>query len=236
MRRSESKEAYKIWYGFLRRALASNACKVNKQKYAAWGGVENTTFTSWWRETGARLLDRRKVAIVADGEKPTKNTLLVSVPVLLTPTEAANQLRRLLLEHYKSNSQKRKPSNSIQMTQGKEIKIRSFRAYLRTYDAYQKLKTDIELGRLKVKSVNRTGGKGGALAVPSKLLVEEVRRIYAENQRRYRNSIVKVDPLPKALADTVDNYNGALKAIARYLKQANQILANVANGDFPGNY
>lgn len=233
MKRSESKEAYRIWYEFLRRALASNECKVDARKYTAWGDVASTTFTRWWRDVGSQLLARSEVAVVDGKAQATSDVLLIAVPIALTPTDAANQLRSLLLVHYKTAAQKRPPSRAIQMTQGKEIKVRSFRAYLRTYDAYQKLKAEIEQGTLKAKGANKTGGKGGKLAVPSKMLLEEVRRVYAANARRYNKG---ADPLPKALAETVDNYSGALKAIARYLKQANQIVANVATGEFPGNY
>ena len=214
MKKSDSKEAYRLWYEFLRRAITYKRDTVNMGRYAAWQDVADKAFDTWWRETGLALLARGRVALVANADLPDKNCVLVSVPLSLTPTDAAHHLRKLLLEHYKVIRHTPTAEHGIALTEGKEIKVQSFRAYLRTYDAYQQL---------------ATAGDGAVTMTP---LLRAVREAYVKKLKRWPKS----DRLPTALADTKENYSGALKAIRRYLTNAETIVANVAKGDFPGQY
>ena len=239
MKNSTSKEAYRLWYEFLRRALRSNASAVDMARYAAWGDVANTAFTKWWQQTGWPLVAGSRVEIVDGKQAVRDNCLLVSIPKSLNATDAGNVVRKLLLKHYAEIKHTPKRQTGAQLTEGAEIKVRSFRAYLVTYDAYQRLLVLQAAGKLGEVGKNRTGKRGRpatALQVPGKLLLEEVRKTYAAKQQRYSKGIVKVDALPTALANTAYNYAGALKAVRRYLANAEKVIQNVAKGEFPGTY
>lgn len=232
IRRNDSKEAYRLWYEFLRRAIQRDAQAVDMSKYAQWGDVANTSFTKWWQQTGWPLVKRNRVEIVRSGTVVDESCLLISVPKSLTATDAGNIVRKLLLDHYAQAAHKPKRQTGPQLTEGKEIKVRSFRAYLVTYDAYQRLLALQAAGKLTEVGKNKTS----KLKLPAKLLLDEVRKTYAAKRQRYSKGVVKVDSLPNALADTADNYAGALRAISRYAAHAEAIVRNVARGDFPGTY
>jgi hypothetical protein len=154
----------------------------------------------------------------------------VSIPIVLTPTEAAAQLRKLLIEHYEAIDHKPKPQRMFTLTEGAEIKVSALRAYLATYDANQKLMAHGQMTR-----------------VPAKLLLEEVRRFYLARTHRWQHTKRKVEVLPMALAgavtyeattDTVSSSSddvSAERAVRRYLAIANNLVEAAARGDFPSN-
>ena len=48
--KSQSKEAYRLWFEFLRRAIAEDKSKVKLSVYKEWGDVASyKSFDAWWR-------------------------------------------------------------------------------------------------------------------------------------------------------------------------------------------
>jgi hypothetical protein len=229
MAKASGKEAIRLWFEFLKRAYQAEHIKINADYYQPWGDVKNTKFETWWKANADHLFPNRKVEI-------TKRYLSdaavvnVSIPIVLTPTEAAAQLRKLLIEHYEAIDHKPKPQRMFTLTEGAEIKVSALRAYLATYDANQKLIAHGQMTR-----------------VPAKLLLEEVRRFYLARTHRWQHTKRKVEVLPMALAgavtyeattDTVSSSSddvSAERAVRRYLAIANNLVEAAARGDFPSN-
>jgi hypothetical protein len=229
MAKASGKEAIRLWFEFLKRAYQAEHFKINASYYQPWGDVKNTKFETWWKANADHLFPNRKVEI-------TKRYLSdaavvnVSIPIVLTPTEAAAQLRKLLIEHYEAIDHKPKPQRMFTLTEGAEVKVSALRAYLATYDANQKLIAHGQMTR-----------------VPAKLLLEEVRRFYLARTHRWQHTKRKVEVLPMALAgdvtyeattDTVSSSSddvSAERAVRRYLAIANNLVEAAARGDFPGN-
>jgi hypothetical protein len=229
MAKASGKEAIRLWFEFLKRAYQAEHFKINASYYPPWGDVKNTKFETWWKDNADHLFPNRKVEI-------TKRYLSdaavvnVSIPIVLTPTEAAAQLRKLLIEHYEAIDHKPKPQRMFTLTEGAEVKVSALRAYLATYDANQKLIAHGQMTR-----------------VPAKLLLEEVRRFYLARTHRWQHTKRKVEVLPMALAgavtyeattDTVSSSSddvSAERAVRRYLAIANNLVEAAARGDFPSN-
>ncbi|PUE35535.1 hypothetical protein B9Z46_10845 [Limnohabitans sp. Hippo4] len=201
--------------------------KVNDKFYDGWGDYTNTKFDKWWKENGENLLPKHKVAITKN--EIHKNELIhLSVPTTLTPTDAANQVRDLLISHYKEIGHIPKPKRNYTLTEGAEIKVSALRAYLHTYDAHQQLIST------KVKE-----------KVTAKELLAEVRRFYMARSEKWKNTKRKVEGLPPALAGDIfydkatnsvkskGSDIGAERAIRRYLAIANNLVHAAAKGDFP---
>ena len=252
-KRSTSKEAYRLWFEFLKRAYTTPNLKVDTAYYEKWGDVANTKFEHWWKAIGSELFNPKVtgVELATDG-KPNSDCLLVSVPKSLTPTQSANALRSMLMQHYAAIGHKPHTERTFALTEGAEIKVSAFRSYLHTYDAYQRV-----LARGAAEGINRTGtrdenGKkieGSELAVTGKELLNEVRVFYLKRTERWKNTKKRVEGLPTALANgmtvnpvtqQVVNYGGeessALKAVKRYLTIASKLIANAATGKFPSDY
>jgi len=81
---------------------------------------------------------RNRVELVAKVEAD-KDAVFSRIPKSHTPTRAANELRRLLLAHYKETGHKPTLERSYALTEGKELKVVNVRAYLHTYDIHKEL-------------------------------------------------------------------------------------------------
>lgn len=228
MAKANGKEAIRLWFEFLKRAHANPKVTVNSKFYKAWGITADTKFDAWWKEKCQTLFPMHKVQI-ANRYLSNAEMVMVAVPTSLTPTDAGNQLRELLLDHYKSINHQPKKQQTFTLTAGAEIKVSALRAYLATWDAQAKL-----------------AGEFGTQRVSAKQLLAEVRRMYLAKVYRWRNTKRKVEGLPSALAGMLeyDAESGqvisrsddveAERAVRRYLKIANKLVAAAACGDFPG--
>jgi hypothetical protein len=189
--------------------------------------VPNTKFETWWKVNGEQLFPYRKVEVVQRYLSDV-GAVHVSVPMALTPTEAANQVRQVLIDHYKSIDHQPKPQRVYEFTPGAEIKVSALRSYLATYDANQRLMALLEVER-----------------VPAKLLLAEVRRVYMARSHKWKLTKRKVEGLPMALAGDIDYDSetdtvvargsdvSAERAVRRYLAIANNLVSAAAVGNFP---
>jgi hypothetical protein len=222
--RRQSREAYRLWFEFLRRALAENKEQVKIELYESWGDVSSyRSFPAWWREVGVNVINLHSdtVELVAEG-KADANSYLLRVPKTLTSTEIGNEVRKYLM----TLGHAPKKTTSLRITEGKEIRPQTYRAYLHTYDQHRKL-------------VLAANGKN----VTAKDVLIEVRKFYLNRQRRYKNSVRKVDSIPTPLVDGMNlkdldaakwlDSTTAINAINRYLKSARKLIASVSNGKFP---
>jgi len=229
MARASGKEAIRLWFEFLKRATQAPNLKINTKYYSGWGDFANTKFETWWKQYTDTLFPLNKVEIVKR-YLSNADQVQLSVPMALTPTEAANQVREALIGHYNAIGHSPKPQRVYALTQGAEIKVSALRSYLHTYDAHEKL-------------VAATGNS----KMPAKVLLAEVRRFYMARNEKWKNSKRKVEGLPSALAGnfqydaitgtvtTDGNDIGAERAIRRYLQIANNLIQAAAKGDFPSN-
>jgi hypothetical protein len=227
MARATGKEAIRLWFEFLKRATAAEGVVVNAKHYQAWGDVTHTKFEAWWKQHAEQLFPYRKVAVV-QRYLSDAGMVHLAVPMALTATEAASQVRQALIEHYKAIGHEPKPQRVFELTHGAEIKVSALRAYLVAYDANQRLLATSKLQR-----------------VPAKLLLAEVRRVYMARSHKWQNSKRKVEALPMALSGELD-YDAvtdsvssksddvsAERAVRRYLAIANNLVSAAARGDFP---
>jgi hypothetical protein len=228
MARATGKEAIRLWFEFLKRAHDADGVVVNSKYYAAWGDVANAKFETWWKQHGDQLFPHRKVEL-AQRYLSDAEVVNVTVPKALTPTEAAAQLRQLLIEHYSAIGHKPKPHRVYALTERAEIKVSALRAYLATYDAHERVR-----------------GTHHGVRVPAKLVLAEVRRWYLARSQRWQHTQRKVEGLPTALAgnlqydaatDSVTVRGGddvaAERAVRRYLAIADNLVRAAARGDFP---
>lgn len=227
MARATGKEAIRLWFEFLNRAAKVPNLKINSSYYKGWGDYANTKFETWWKVNGESLFPRHKVE-VAQRYLSNAEVVPLSVPMSLTPTQAADQVRELLIAHYREIEHTPRPKRVYALTAGAEIKVSALRAYLHTHDVHQKLMAE-----------------SASAKVPAKALLAEVRRFYLARSERWRNSKRKVEGLPSALAgsyaydaatDTVTVSGSdisAERAIRRYLAIAENLIHAAAKGDFP---
>jgi hypothetical protein len=223
--RTHSKESYRLWFLFLKRALAEDRASVKLNLYKSWGDVESYTFNKWWTAIGTQVinLDSKSKVEIATDTHLDDSSYLIRVPKMLTSTKAATQLRELLTAiNHKPIIEK----NGLRVNEKTEIRHIAYRAYLHTYDRHREL-------------VLKNHGK----KVTNKETLIAVRKFYIARFQKYKNRKWKADNLPSSLQSAInlDNLDdvdvlattNAIAAIARNLRAANQIIDAVKNGKFP---
>ena len=223
--RANSKEAYRLWFEFLKRAIANPNVKVELKHYKAWGDVSKYKFDKWWSEIGSNVIDLDSQSTVSFATVGTieEGSYLVRIPKTLTSTEAANQLRQLLLE---SNHKQVVLQSKLKIRHGAEIRSLTYRTYLNTYDIWLDLKA-----------------KSNDKKVTFKQVLIAVRKFYIQREIKHKNTNRRVDKLPPNLLTGIDYKNlekvdvlasaQATATISRYIKETNRIMENVAKGVFP---
>jgi len=221
--KNESKEAYRLWFEFLKRALDEDRSSVDLKIYSEWGDVENYSFTKWWREVGERITAKPIVtAEIVEKGSADEDSYLIKVPKSLTSTQISNEVRRMLIE---IDHQPIKQSK-VRLSDGFQIRPFVYRAYLHTYDAQKKLEELSNNGKVQKRD-----------------LLIAVRKFYLNKQKRYSNNIFKVDEIPDGLFGDFDPRNPddydvlrdrqVTANVARYLTEAENIIKAVKVGRFP---
>lgn len=221
--RAQSKEAYRLWFEFLRRAIAKDKSKVRLDLYKEWGDVENYTFRGWWDQIGSKVIDLRPPVITQVKEgKEDDVSYLVRVPKSMTSTQIGNEVRKFLIELEHQPLQ----LSSLRVRQGAEIRPSTYRAYIHTYDEHQKL-------------VAKSDGQ----KVTARELLVAVRKFYIKHEQRYAKNLWAADKMPSALIADFDKKNPdysdpihsatAINAVNRYLREANKLIEAVREGRFP---
>lgn len=222
---TSSKESYRLWFEFLKRAIAEDKRSVKLNLYKSWGDVESLNFNDWWSKIGSNVIDldsKSKVAFASDLE-PNESSYLIRVPKSITSTLAATQLRQLLASN---NHVPVLEKGKLRITEGVEIRHVIYRAYLHTYDRHKEL-----------------ADKNNGERVKHKDLLIAVRKFYLARQEKYKNKSRKVENLPSQLWDALnlDDLNDvdvlasakSLATVGRYYKEAIKIMDAVKNGKFP---
>jgi hypothetical protein len=81
------KEAFRLWFECLTRAAQNPQFTINTAYYKGWGDWQSLSFNEWWGTTGKALLitPSEVVAIATPQEINTTKTVLVAIPMSLTP-------------------------------------------------------------------------------------------------------------------------------------------------------
>ena len=228
MSKTAGREGARLWFEFVKRAHADKNVHLNKAFYKAWGDYQNQTFNEWWKQHAETLFPRNRVELVQRYLSDSEH-VKVSVPMSLTPTQAANQLRDVLMQHYEAIEHVPRAQRAYALTEGVELRISAVRAYLHTYDCHQQL----------------LAARGGEGVVPAKDLLAAVRCFYRARTLRWQATKRKVEALPMGFAGdfhydketntvTTPKYDvTAIRNIRRYLKIAQRLVENAAKGDFP---
>jgi len=210
------KELYRLWFEFLKRAIAAGE-PIDQDYYAEWMPIDDQTFDQWWRVFRPKLSFPEAKVIDQPDDAPT-DSLLIAVPRESNKVAVLKQIRAILESELPDKV--RHTYGRYVPTANSNIKYASFRLMLHCYDAEQ-------MKDSKGRKVSRTDR---VLKV-----VERYKRI----EQKYSVGRRRIDKLPKSLNtdraigvgtdDIVRNYY-------RSVQRARRIIKNVALGSFPGKY
>jgi hypothetical protein len=218
----QQRSPYYWWWEFLRRNEDYKACCETASKgalaglYADFGVVSNDNFKDWWAEHGFRLFaEKQKPVFLTELDNPSEwdsswtkdNVMVVAVPLDISKRNLQGFFARLLKERHGGKRGRKALSDSDASTARyplhRNVSVKTLKNQLNVYDAVMAKKQGND---------KRTLAKIGA----DLGLVE--------------------DAMPDSKDDletAMDKRNVMSATVSRYFRQAQNIVANTAKGQFP---
>jgi hypothetical protein len=210
------KEAYRLWFEYLRIARRSKDQKVRKalarsaKYYDSWGNIDDVKFDRWWKQHEHLFEEQFTVRRLSRGQKPTDPTsLIIEVPLTQPKVKLLAQVRDIIRSNYPSQNPRKgrfRPVSQYRLTAGAEPRLVALNDTLNVYRVYLQNK---ELRGLQL-----------------------LKKIHAFYHGRKRKGEVPAHLDFGRLGDSIT----AQRNMRRYIARANRIVLNVAKGEFPGQY
>lgn len=212
------KQHARIWFEFYKLALNDSELgeEVERSRsfYRPWGEVAGRKFNDWWRDH-AHLFEAGQVS-KGSAVRSDDNALYVRIPIGMSATSAAAQVRQLLL----ADQQRWSAERGVAVLRGARVGGARFKLT----DGVRFAGRSADLSLRLYRDIYIPAGKppiGEAFA-------NEVARYFRENPR------VRMTPIYLAR-----NHEGAagdevLRSLRRSIERAKALTASAARGDFPG--
>lgn len=140
------KEAYRLWFEYLRLARGSKDERVTKalkrsaKYYEPWGDLENVKFDLWWRQYEHLFKEQFSVRRLSRGEKPAdKTALIIEVPLTQTKAKLFAQVRNIIRNAYPTQKPRKghfRPVSQYRLSAGAEPRFLALREMLNVYRVY----------------------------------------------------------------------------------------------------
>ena len=215
------KEAFRLWFEYLKIARHSSiekvksALVVTEPYYRPWEMDKAEKFDPWWKTHGHLFEEKFAVRKLKAGEAPLDpDALLVEIPLTQSPTILTSKVKAIIQAAFDARERterkgKKKPTAYYRLTEGSEPKFDAVREMLSVY-------RDVHLKNPKLK-----GEK----------LLDATHQYYLGRKNK------KWAKVPMALMyDTDGDKIRAMRNLRRYIQKAEQVVLNVARGQFPGEY
>ena len=215
------REAFRLWFEYLRIAHLSadakikSALVVTEPYYRPWEMDKADKFDPWWKTHGHLFEEKFAVKELKAGEAPLDpDALLVEIPLTQSPTILTKNVRAIIQAAFDARERserktKKKPTAYYRLTEGSEPKLDAVREMLSVY-------RDVHL-----KNPQLRGEK----------LIDATHEYYLGRKNK------KWAKVPMALMyDTDGDKIRAMRNLRRYIQKAEQVVLNVARGQFPGEY
>lgn len=215
------REAFRLWFEYLRMARSSPdtrvkaALVVSEPFYRPWEMDKAESYNEWWRSHSHLFEEKFTVRELPKGEAPRDpEALVIEVPLTQSPTILTRQVKAIIQTAYDAREKerrktKRKPSAYYKLTDGSEPKLVAVREMLSVY-------RDVYMKNPKLKG---------------EALLDATHRYYLGRKNK------RWAKVPSALLpDTDGDKARAMRNLRRYIQKAEQVVLNVARGQFPGEY
>ena len=247
-------EPYRLWFEFLKLASSDATVKINKKLYKTWEPYEDLEFREWWSlhwrslfsvSVGVRMLAS------AEEVKRSDSELIVSIPLHQDKGRTISQIKELLDDHDAGTQLKKMPTGQFFLNVGVGADGSTIHPSIRFLKNLPKVRLLMHLYRFWLKhpeldkekrldamskdyfawadawnqTIRERKWKREKTEIPPALA--EYVRYLKERGSRQRLALFTYNE-----SDTPNNR----RQVARYLRKARQIAANVGNGNFPGVY
>lgn len=191
------------------------ALNVSQPFYAPWEMNKGEKWNDWWKTHSHLFEEKFTVRELKVGEKPLDPTaLIIEVPLIQSPTILTQKARTIIQTAFNAHEKKKKKGKTqatayYKLSEGSEPKFDAIREMLSVYrDVY-------------LRNSNLRGEK----------LLDAAHSYYTGRKNKKWNKV------PMTLRyDGDGNKIRAMRNLRRYIQKAEQVVLNVARGQFPGLY
>jgi len=241
-------EPYRLWFEFLKLAYTDQNLSIDEKYYRRWGDVANTNFKKWWSlhwrelfavDIGVRLASSR--------EKSDSEAVIVRIPLYQDPKRSMAQVAKLLEEQGASQKLRDMVEGEFQLTvgQGDEL-IHPSTRFLRNLSKVRLLLHIYRFWLMYPDADDRRRLEKTAISYFQ--WADKWNRQVRERKwdrprieipgaiRKYVYYLEKRGPRRGMSIYEHGDVSDERRQIARYIRKARRLAANVAEGRFPGEY
>ena len=216
------REAFRLWFEYLKIAHLSadskikSALVVTEPYYRPWEMNKADKFDPWWKTHGHLFEEKFAVRELKAGEAPLDpDALLVEIPLTQSPTILTSKVKAIIQAAFDALERterkgKKKATAYYRLTEGSEPKLDAVREMLSVY-------RDVHLKNPKLK-----GEK----------LLDATHQYYLGRKNKKWAKV----PMALMYEHNDEDKIRAMRNLRRYIQKAEQVVLNVARGQFPGEY
>lgn len=223
------KTKVRYWFYFLRLAHKSQnpTVKSNLLKsaefYSRWGDYRNITFENWWKDHSHLFTEKSSIRkMTVEDKVENDGALYLRVPLTFAPTSVAKAIARIYEEEYQKQNQVKK---KVKKSYGGLYNLTSLDSQISQFDYYllfaEKVYLPLVHSGLDLKVKNYT---------------EKAEIVFSPLATRKPTK--RIEKLKRIVPFTSlkTSEDAKRKLTSRYIKFSRNLLLNVSNGIFPGEY
>jgi hypothetical protein len=222
------KEKIQHWFNFLRLAYESEDQDViaslerSRALYELWGNYRETSFTRWWRDHGKLFRAVGSMRKMAPGDVPDESALFLAIPYIYAPTTVAKMVQNM---YQREQDLRRVLDGKVKKVYGGQFALTAEDMQASQFHYYYRFAKDVYL------PLNAGGNKA-----TTKNYVDRAEKVFAKQKlvTSWEDDALARRKVP--FSDPDAPYANKSRMVRNYVVVVENLLRNVAKGEFPGDY
>lgn len=222
------KEKVQHWFNFLRLAHESQDpvvvgnLKASRLLYEPWGDYRNTSFTRWWQDHSKLFRSVGALRKMAPEDVPDGSALFLAIPYIYSPTKVAEMVQGI---YQREQDLRRQPGGKVKKVYGGQFALTAEDLQASQFHYYYRFAKDVYL------PLNAGDGKPS-----TKNYVDLAEKVFAKQKlvTSWEEDALARRKVP--FTQTEAPYANKSRMARNYVVVVQNILCNVAKGEFPGDY
>ena len=222
------KEKVQHWFNFLRLAHESQDpavvgnLKASRLLYEPWSDYRNTSFTRWWRDHSKLFRAVGAMRKMVPGDVPDESTLFLVIPYIYAPTTVAKMVQNI---YQREQDLRREPGGKVKKVYGGQFALTAEDLQSSQFHYYYRFAKDVYL------PLNAGGTKPS-----TKNYVDRAEKVFAKQKlvTSWEEEALARRKVPFTQTDAP--YANKSRMARNYVVVVENLLRNVAGGEFPGDY
>ncbi len=222
------KEKVQNWFNFLRLAHESKDqavianLKASRLLYEPWGDYRNTAFTRWWRDHSKLFRAVSALRKIEPGDVEDDSALFLAIPYIYAPTTVAKMVQNI---YQREQDLRRESGGKVKKVYGGQFALTAEDLQASQFHYYYRFAKDVYLPL-----------NAGDAKPTTKNYVDRAELVFA-NQKlvtSWEDDALARRKVPFTKPNAP--YANKSRMVRNYVVVVENLLRNVAKGEFPGDY